>query len=52
MVEISSTISVALIIRGKTLGWLLGLASSTGPMTGYLRSRTVGLPGDSGDGGN
>jgi len=52
MVEISSTISAALIIRGKTLGWLLGLASSTGPMTGYLMSRTVGLPGDSGDVGN
>ena len=52
MVEISSTISAALIIRGKTLGWLLGLASSTGPMTGYLMSRTVGLPGDPGDVGN
>ena len=52
MVEISSTISAALIIRGKTLGWLLGLASSIGPMTGYVLSRTVGLPGDSGDVGN
>ncbi len=52
MVEISSTISAALIIRGKTLGWLLGLASSIGPMTGYILSRTMGLPGDSGDVGN
>jgi hypothetical protein len=52
MVEISSTISAALIIRGKTLGWLLGLASSIGPMTGYILSRTMGLPGDSGDLGN
>jgi hypothetical protein len=52
MVEISSTISAALIIRGKTLGWLLGLASSIGPMTGYVLSRTMGLPGDSGDVGN
>ena len=48
MVEISSTISAALIIRGKTLGWLLGLASSIGPMTGYILSRTMGLPGDPG----
>ncbi len=52
MVEISSTISAGLIIRGKTLGWLLGLASSVGPMAGYVLSRTVGLPGDSGDVGN
>jgi hypothetical protein len=52
MVEISSTISAALILRGKTLGWLLGLASSIGPMTGYVLSRTTGLPGDSGDVGN
>jgi hypothetical protein len=34
MVEISSAISAALIIRGNTLGWLLGLASSIGPMAG------------------
>jgi hypothetical protein len=52
MVEISSTISAALIIRGKTAGWLLGLASSIGPMTGYILSRTVGVPGDPGDIGN
>jgi hypothetical protein len=52
MVEISSTISAGLIIRGKTFGWLLGLASSIGPMTGYILSRTMGLPGDPGDVGN
>jgi hypothetical protein len=52
LVEISSTISAALIIRGKTLGWILGLASSAGPLTGYLLSRSVGLPGDPGDVGN
>jgi hypothetical protein len=52
VVEITSTISAALLIRGKTLGWLLGLGSSIGPMTGYILSRTVGLPGDRGDIGN
>ncbi len=52
LVEISSTISAALIIRGKTFGWLLGLASSIGPMTGYILSRSVGVPGDQGDVGN
>lgn len=52
LVEISSTISAALIIRGKTFGWLLGLASSIGPMTGYILSRSVGVPGDPGDVGS
>jgi hypothetical protein len=52
MVEISSTISAALIIRGKAFGWVLGLMSSIGPMTGYILSRSVGLPGDPGDVGN
>jgi hypothetical protein len=52
MVEIGSTVAAALIIRGKTFGWILGLASSIGPMTGYILSRTVGIPGDPGDVGN
>jgi hypothetical protein len=52
LVEICSTISAALIIRGKVFGWLLGLASSVGPMTGYILSRSVGVPGDPGDIGN
>jgi len=52
MVEITSTISAVLLIRGKTFGWLLGLGSSIGPMTGYILSRTVGIPGDRGDVGN
>jgi hypothetical protein len=52
LVEISSTISAALIIRGKVFGWFLGLASSIGPFTGYVLSRSVGVPGDPGDVGN
>ena len=48
LVEISSAIAAALLIRGKVLGWIIGLASSVGPMTGYLLSRTVGVPGDTG----
>jgi hypothetical protein len=52
LVEVSSTIAAGLIIRGKLFGWLLGLASSIGPMTGYVLSRTVGIPGDAGDVGN
>jgi hypothetical protein len=52
MVEISSTIAALLIVRGKVFGWVLGLASSIGPMTGYVLTRTVGVPGDNGDIGN
>ena len=52
LVEIGSTIAAALIIRGKIAGWWLGLAASVGPMIGYILSRTVGVPGDSGDIGN
>jgi len=52
LVEIGSTIAAALLIRGKVLGWIVGLASSVGPLTGYLLSRTVGVPGDTGDIGN
>ncbi len=47
LVETAGAISAALLIRGKALGWVLGLAASTGPMTGYVLSRTVGVPGDS-----
>ncbi len=49
LVETTSAIAAALLIRGKVLGWALGMASSIGPMTGYLLSRTVGVPGDPGD---
>jgi hypothetical protein len=52
LVEIGSTISAALLIRGMVVGWVLGLASSVGPMAGYILSRTVGVPGDPGDIGN
>ncbi len=49
LVEISNAIAAALLIRGKVLGWVLGLAATIGPMTAYILSRTVGVPGDPGD---
>jgi hypothetical protein len=51
-VEIGATITSGLIVRGKTLGWVFALAASAGPFTGYILSRTVGIPGDPGDIGN
>jgi len=35
-----------------SLGWAAGLLLGAGPFTGYVASRTVGLPGDPGDVGN
>jgi hypothetical protein len=52
LVEIGSLVSALLVIRGKAIGWVLGLASSIGPFTGYILSRAVGVPGDPGDVGN
>jgi len=52
MVEIGSTLAAGLLVRGKIVGWVLGLAATIGPMTGYLLSRSVGIPGDPGDVGN
>jgi hypothetical protein len=35
-----------------SLGWAAGVLLGTGPFTGYIASRTVGVPGDPGDVGN
>ena len=52
LIEIGSLVSALLVVRGKVLGWLLGLAFTVGPFTGYVLSRSVGVPGDPGDVGN
>ena len=52
MIEIGSLVSALLVIRGKVIGWLLGLVWSIGPFVGYILSRSVGVPGDPGDVGN
>jgi len=52
LVEITSLIAAGLVIRGKVFGWILGLGATVCPMVGYLLSRSVGIPGDSGDIGN
>ena len=52
LIEIGSLVSALLVVRGKVLGWVLGLAFTVGPFTGYVLSRSVGVPGDPGDVGN
>src|SRR6516162_4232744 len=49
MIEISSVVAAGLILRSKAVGWILGLATTLGAFTGYLLSRSVGVPGDPGD---
>ena len=45
--------AVALLLRRPAwLGWVAGALVGVGPFVGYLASRTVGVPGDSGDVGN
>jgi hypothetical protein len=36
----------------RWLGWAAGLLLGLGPATGYIASRSIGLPGDPGDIGN
>jgi hypothetical protein len=52
LIEITSLLAAVLVARKKTAGWLLGLGASVFPFTGYILSRTIGVPGDSGDIGN
>jgi hypothetical protein len=52
LIEIGSLVSALLLVRGKVLGWILGLAFTVGPFIGYVLSRSVGVPGDPGDVGN
>jgi hypothetical protein len=52
VIEIGSLVSALAVLRGKLIGWVLGLAFTVGPFVGYVLSRTVGVPGDPGDVGN
>jgi hypothetical protein len=38
--------------RSACLGWAADVLLGAGPFVAYIASRTVGLPGDSGDVGN
>ena len=52
LTEIGSLVSALAVIRGKVIGWFLGLDFTIGPFVGYVLSRSVGVPGDPGDVGN
>jgi len=44
--------SLLLLTRGPRLGWFLGGGAAALTFVGYVLSRSVGLPGDTGDIGN
>jgi hypothetical protein len=46
------TAVVLLLPWSGWLGWAAGVLLGLGPFTGYIASRSVGLPGDHGDVGN
>jgi hypothetical protein len=52
LVEVVAGIGALLLARQQLLGWVVALGVSVGPATGYILSRSVGLPGDPGDVGN
>jgi hypothetical protein len=51
-IEIAAGITALLLARQHVLGWVFALGVSAAPATGYILSRTVGVPGDPGDIGN
>jgi hypothetical protein len=52
VVEVGAAITIPLVLRNKSAGWVLAALFSAGPFIAYILSRTVGLPGDPGDVGN
>ena len=54
LIEVGGVLTalVLLVPRAARLGWSAAVLLGTGPFLGYLVSRTVGVPGDSGDVGN
>lgn len=51
-VEILAPLVALTLLRPTSGGWLLVLGCAAGPLTGYLLTRTIGLPGDTSDIGN
>jgi hypothetical protein len=54
LIEVGGVLTALALIwpRLARLGWTAGLLLGAAPFLGYVASRTVGVPGDSGDVGN
>ena len=53
LLEVAGVLTAALLLaRRQLLGWLLALGVAAGPLTGFILTRTVGLPGARDDIGN
>ena len=54
LIEVGAVLTALLLLvaRPPWLGWAAGVLLGAGPFIAYITSRTVGLPGDSGDVGN
>jgi len=54
LIEVGGVLTaIALLVpRTRSLGWAAGVLLGVGPFTGYLASRSIGLPGDHADVGN
>lgn len=52
VLEAAGVLAAALLLLRPRLGWLLALGVGAGPLTGFILTRTVGLPGATDDIGN
>ena len=54
LIEVGGVLTAVTLLLpwSRWLGWAAGVLLGIGPFTGYLLSRSVGVPGDPGDVGN
>ena len=54
LIEVGGVLTALTLLwpRSAKLGWMAGVVLGAAPFLGYVVSRTIGVPGDSGDVGN
>ena len=52
VLELAGIVCAVLLIRSRTVGWVLALGVAAGPLIGIIVSRSVGLPDATDDIGN